>query len=167
MEYEYFLKQILLTHKSVIRIGQSGPENNGNDGVLLTFPKLKPCHQVLFSIKPRTPTFIWEFSPLNRWLSPHILCLYQPLSMRMIKHKVNILSGVLQNWIQNIFFSSINYHWQVKGANLPYKLPTDGGKVVWCIRFPRAFGLCEMQTASVRFWTWVTVYLDTVIAITP
>ena len=29
-----------------------------------------------------------------------------------------------------------------------------------CIAFPRAFALCEMQTASFRIWTWIAISIS-------
>ena len=48
----------------------------------------------------------------------------------------------------------------VKEPNLPYNLPLAGERIIEFILFQVVSAFCEMQTASSRIWTWVTMSIS-------
>ena len=44
--------------------------------------------------------------------------------------------------------------------SLPYYLPIAGGRIIGFIPFPRVLVLCEMQPATSRIWTHITMFIS-------
>ena len=60
------------------------------------------------------------------------------------------------------FNSEFSFSWtscltKAEVPNLSYYLPIAGGRIIGFIPFPRVLVLCEMQSASSRFWTRIVV----------
>ena len=57
-------------------------------------------------------------------------------------------------------FSETSCPTKTEELSLPNNLPMAGGRIIWFIPFPRVLVLCEMQSASSRIWTCVTVSIS-------
>ena len=57
-------------------------------------------------------------------------------------------------------FSKAGCHTKVKDPSLHYYLSIAGRRIIRFIPSPRVLALCEMQTASSRIWTLVTVSIS-------
>ena len=57
-------------------------------------------------------------------------------------------------------FSQTGYLTRAKEPNLPDYLTVSEERIIWIMPFPRVFALCEMQTASLRIWTCVTLFIS-------
>ena len=90
------------------------------------------------------------------------VCIYQPLHMRRMPHKVKFYTEF--NWlIQSFPFPRLVAIPRLKSPVCPSILPIARERIVWFIPFPRVFAQCDMQTDSSRIWIWVivSVFFDT------
>ena len=77
-----------------------------------------------------------------------IVCIYP-----FLLHEKENLTGS-----NSVFsFPLTGCHTMVKESSQSYNLPISGGKIVGFIPFPMVLTQCEMQTASSRVWTWVSL----------
>ena len=68
-----------------------------------------------------------------------------------------ILNSFTQNEMNTLFDEC---HTEVKEPSLPYYLPIAGGRIIGSSLSPRILKLYEMQTASSRIWTKVSVSIS-------
>ena len=87
------------------------------------------------------------------------VCIYQPLCMGKMWHKVNF-KQILTRLKLNFFFSLIGCLIKAKEPSLSYYLPFAGGRIIRFIPFSRVLVVCEMPSALYRIWTHVTVSIS-------
>ena len=71
----------------------------------------------------------------------------------------------LQSLNSEFFFSLTGCYTKVKENNLLFYLPLSGVRIVWFILFAKL--LCEIQTASSRFWTRVASPFSSTATVAP
>ena len=85
--------------------------------------------------------------------------IYQPLHSGRIWYK-SIFKWSLTGLIQSFSFSLTSCLTKTEEPRLSYYLPIAGGRIIGFIPFPKVLVLCEMQLASSRIWTRVTVSIS-------
>ena len=71
-----------------------------------------------------------------------------------------IFKRSLTGFSSKFSFSHIGCHTKVEEYCFPHYLPIAEERIVKCIPFPSVLALCEMQTASSRFWTRAAISND-------
>ena len=85
------------------------------------------------------------------------LCIY---SSPLHGQDVTIFKWSFISLNSEFYFSKTLCHAKVKELSLPYHLAIVGERIIGFIHFPRVLRLCEMQTASSKIWTRVTVSIS-------
>ena len=89
----------------------------------------------------------------------HCVCIYQPLHMSWMQHKVNF-------WVEfSRFEFSFPSTWlaiipRFKSPVLHTILPIAGERIAGFVTFQMEFVLYEIQTALFRVWTWIAIFIS-------
>ena len=88
--------------------------------------------------------------------------IYQPIRSGRIWHKVNFFKRSLTGLNSEFSFSKTSCLTKAEEPSLPYYLHITEGRIIGFIPFPKVLVLCEMQSATSRFWTRiaVSIYYD-------
>ena len=85
------------------------------------------------------------------------VCICQPLHTCRMRQKVNFFMQCLTRFAFRVFLLRLVVILRLKSPVFPTILPITGARIVRFILFPKILTFCEMQTASSRIWTWVTM----------
>ena len=103
-----------------------------------------------------------------RKLGDLMMCPYLPNpSARAGYETRSIFKQSLTGLNSEFSFSYTSCLTKAEELSLSYYLPIAGRRIIRFIPFPRVLVLCEMQSASSRIWTRVTVSISCPITITP
>ena len=113
------------------------------------------CSLVVLLLQCRNILCLHLVNVLSLWCVCLFVCVFTNLTARGGWDTRSILKAELS--VLRFSFSTTGCHIKVKDHSLPNYLPIAGEKVHI---FPRVLTLCEMQIASSKIWTQVTVLIS-------